>query len=238
VRGVPSDQFLELAQNLARYHREHEKFYARAPLEEAVVLHRTSTALRALAERWSVVDVAEPQATSPFSGAEDLNDERAIELAGILFMEGGAEPAEIARIKAELLTAAQGNEEAGGWLGSAMETSWGVAEGLLGYPQLADMLGERHRIIANDWQAAELARLLARDLQRATAILDHLDLTVAGVRADLAGPRSYPGYLHSSCELIDHAADLGAASASLVHENERRWRTFRARVEEIAGAES
>jgi len=29
------DQLLDIARNLARYHREHEKFYARAPLEEA-----------------------------------------------------------------------------------------------------------------------------------------------------------------------------------------------------------
>jgi hypothetical protein len=36
----------------------------------------------------------------------------------------------------------------------------------------------------------------------------------------------------------DHASDLGAQSAALVHANERRWRVFRQRVEEIvAGGE-
>lgn len=139
------DPFLEMAENLARFHREHEKFYARAPLEEAVALQRASAALRALAERWSTVDPQKPGAASPFSGAEDLNDERAIELAGILFMEGEGEPAEITRIKRELKSVAQGNDEAG---------------------------------------------------------------------------------------------DLSAQSASLVHENERRWRVFRKRVERIVASDA
>jgi hypothetical protein len=37
-------------------------------------------------------------------------------------------------------------------------------------------------------------------------------------------------------ELIPHAADLCSDSAGLVHDNERRWRTFRQRVSEIAAA--
>ncbi len=228
-----ADQFLQIAQNLARYHREHEKFYALAPLEQAVSLQRTSAALRALAEHWAEADPEEPAAAGPFSGAEDLNDERAIETAGILFMEGQGEPAEITRIKNEMKTAAAGNQEAGEWLGSAMETSWGVAEALIGYPGLADLLAERHRIIANDWQASSLAKLVARHLERAGAILARLDFSTAGVRTDLAGAREQPRFLHSACEMIDHASDLAAQSATLVHDNERRWRVFRARVEEL-----
>jgi TPR repeat protein len=230
---MADSQLLETARNLARYHREHEKFYARAPLEEAASLQRTSAALRALAERWSTVDPVAPQAAAPFSGAEDLNDERAIELAGILFMEGEGEPAEIARIKAELQTASEGNDQAGDWLAAAMETSWGMAEALLQFPELADLLSERHRIISNDWQAASLAKLVARNLERARAILEALDLSPAGVREDLGGSRSYPAVLHSACDLIDHASDLVAESAALVHGNERRWRVFKQRVDQL-----
>jgi len=57
------------------------------------------------------------------------------------------------------------------------------------------------------------------------------------VRADLAGQRSLPPYLYSASELLDRAADLAAESATLVHDNERRWRVFRERVESITGAE-
>jgi hypothetical protein len=39
--------------------------------------------------------------------------------------------------------------------------------------------------------------------------------------------------LWSAAELLDHAADLFSDSAGLVHDNERRWRVFRARVEQL-----
>lgn len=93
----------------------------------------------------------------------------AVETAGVLFMEGKGEPAEIARIRREL-GAAERNQQLGVWPATAMDAAWGVAEALLHYPQLADLLGERHRIIANDWQAATMAatdratrRMRARD---------------------------------------------------------------------------
>ena len=228
------DAFLEAVSNLARYHREHEKYYARAPLEDALALCRTSDALKALAERWSAAEPSPPDSPNPFAGAEDLNEERAIEEAGILFMEGEEEPAEIARIKRELAAAAQNNEETGAWLDHAMQAAWGAAEGLLEYPELADLIGERHRIIAHDWQAASLARLVGRHLERGLAILERLDFSPMAIRNDLAGARSAPAYLYSAAELIDRGADLSAQSAQLVHENERRWRVFRERVERIA----
>ena len=43
-----------------------------------------------------------------------------------------------------------------------MEASWGLAEALLAYPQLADLLGERHQIIGNNWQNACTAQIIAR----------------------------------------------------------------------------
>jgi hypothetical protein len=42
--------------------------------------------------------------------------------------------------------------------------------------------------------------------------------------------------LYSTAELISHAADLCSDSAGLVHDNERRWRTFRQRVSENTAA--
>ena len=102
--------------------------------------------------------------------------------------------------------------------------------------RLADLLGERHRIIANDWQAAGLSSLVSRLVRRAVDLLAPLDLTPRGVRADLAGPWLLPGFLYSAAELLDRAADLAGESAALVHDNERRWRVFRARVAAIVAA--
>ena len=225
--AAAGDPLLESALNLSRFHREHEKYYSAAPLEDAIGLQRTSQALMALAERWSRVEVAGRSAASPFAGAEDLNDERAIELAGILFMEGEGEPAELARIKGELRTAAASHEEGGAWLAAAMQQSWGVAAQLTRYPQLTDLLGERHRIIANDWQSAELQRLIGRLLGRAAELLDTVDFTPAALRKDLRAPARL---LFSVTEILNHAVDLTTQSAALVQDNERRWRVFRERA--------
>jgi hypothetical protein len=111
--------------------------------------------------------------------------------------------------------------------------SWGMAGALLGYPQLADLLGERHKIIGNNWQNACTAQLVARYLRRAIAIMKRVDFSPSALRADPAGPRSAPGYLYAAAELINHAADLAAASSVLTHQNERRWRIFHERIEQI-----
>ena len=82
-----SNPLLEAARNLARFHNEHERFYASSPLESAVRLQRHARALLALADRWSTVEPSGPCDVSPFEGAEDLNSEAAIALDGVLFME-------------------------------------------------------------------------------------------------------------------------------------------------------
>jgi hypothetical protein len=221
-----------VAANLSRYHREHEKYYSEAPLTDAIALQRAARTLIALAERWTAVEPAAVPAGSPFAGSPDLNDDRAIETSGVLFMEGG-EPAEITRIKSELRAIAASGEQSGAWLAAAMEASWAIAEALLSYPQLADLLAERHKIIGNNWQNASTAQLIARYLRRAVSIMEQVDFTPAELREDLASARTAPAYLYSAAELINHAADLSAASSVLTHENERRWRIFHKRIKQI-----
>ena len=231
--GAGSDGLLAVARNLSQYHREHEKYYSEAPLTDAISLQRAARTLIALAERWTSVEPATAPAPSPFAGAPDLNDDRAIETSGVLFMEGGGEPAEITRIKSELQTMAASSEQTGSWLAAAMAASWAMAEALLSYPQLADLLAERHKIIGNNWQNASTAQLIARYLRRAVSIMERVDFSPTGLRKDLAGARSAPAYLYAAAELINHVADLSAASSVLTHEDERRWRIFHERVEQI-----
>jgi len=235
--AASSDGLLAIAANLSRYHREHEKYYSEAPLADAIALQRTARTLIALAERWTTAEPTAP-AASPFAGTPDLNDDRAIETSGVLFMEGTGEPAEITRIKSELQTIAASSEQSGSWLASAMEASWAMAEALLSYPQLADLLAERHKIIGGNWQNAATAQLIARYLRRAVSILEQIDFSPAALRKDLASARSAPAYLFSAAELINHAADLSAASSVLTHENERRWRIFHQRIEQITRSAS
>jgi len=227
---------LQAILNLSKFHREHEKFYASSPREFAVTLQRHARSLQALADQWTVTAPPTRAPLSPYEGAEDLNSAVAIQLDGVLFMEGEGRPAEITRLIGDLRAAAHNQRATGEWLGTAMQASWDMAAALIGVDGLADLLGERHRIIAKDWQAAHMNTLVSHLLDRAADILEQIDFTPKALRADLAGEKTSPGRLYSAAELISHAADLCSDSAGLVHDNERRWRTFRQRVSDLTAA--
>jgi hypothetical protein len=227
---------LDAVLNLSRFHREHEKFYASSPREKAVTLQRHARVLHALADRWTNVAVSTAPPLSPYAGAVDLNDPAALQLEGVLFMEGEGEPAELTHLIRDLRTTAEDYSGTGDWLANAMQASWDIAAALVDVPDLEDVLGDRHRIIVNDWLAADMSVLIARLLSRAADILDSIDFTPAALRSDLAGPRRAAGLVHSAAELLNRAADLCSDSAGLVNDNERRWRTFRQRVTTITGA--
>ncbi|WP_328404331.1 hypothetical protein OHS70_35195 [Streptomyces sp. NBC_00390] len=233
AQRTPPEPLLQAISNLAQFHREHEQFYSQAPLRQAGELQAQSRALKSLAGRWSVTDAGERSAGNPFVGAEDLNAPGLVAESGILFMEGEDEPVELQRLKRDVGAIAQDSEQAGIWLAQAMEQAWEAAGLLAAYPALADLLGERHRIIANDWQSAGLLALVARLLRRALDLLGRVTFSPAALRADLGSERNAPAYLFSASELLDRAADLLAESAMLVHDNERRWRVFGARVRQL-----
>jgi hypothetical protein len=232
----PPAQLLEVIGNLTEFHREHEKFYSQAPLRQAVEVQAASRVLKALAHRWSAAEPAERRLASPFAGAEDLNPPGLVAESGVLFMEGEGEPAEIKRLRRGLETLADDVEQTGTWLAAAMEQAWQVAGSLADYPVLADLLGERHRIVANDWQSAGQQALAGRLLRRALDLVGRIDFSPEALRADLAGERRNAAYLYSASELIDRASDLIVESATLVHDNERRWRVFGDRVSELTSA--
>ena len=117
-------------------------------------LQRHARTLQALADRWSVAEPPRSTAFSPYAGAEDLNDPAALQLDGVLFMEGEGRPAELTHLIRDLRMAADDSRGPATGLATAMEASWDMAIALSSIDGLADMLGERHRIIANDWQAA------------------------------------------------------------------------------------
>lgn len=234
-KDVPPE-LLRTIENLSRFHRQHEEFYSQAPLQSAREVQAASRALKELAAQWSEAEPTDHPAASPFAGAEDLNPPGLVGDSGILFMEGEDEPAEITQMKSEIETMAAGCERTGEWLAGAMEQSWAVAGALVEFEDLIDLLGERHRIIGNDWQAAGMNALCARFLRRALDVLGQLDFAPSALRDDLAGPRRNPAYLFTASELLDAASDLFTRSATLVHENERRWRLFAERVRALRDA--
>ena len=114
--GSGSLDLLHAILNLSRFHREHEKFYASAPRQQAVILQGHGRTLCALADRWDTTTPSVRVAFSPFEGAEDLNDPAALQLDGVLFMEGEGEPAEITRIKRDLRALGDESLATGSWL--------------------------------------------------------------------------------------------------------------------------
>jgi hypothetical protein len=236
AEAAPPSLLLHTIENLAEFHREHEKFYASAPREQAVELQRHARTLHALADRWSGPLPSPRPALNPYEGVEDPGDRTPVQLDGVLFLESRGEPPELLRIDQELRRLGEESQATGEWMAAVMQTSWDAAATLLGVGPLADLLGERHRIITNDWQAAALNTVTGRLLQRAADMLEQLDLTPAGVRADLAGEAMAPRLLHSAAELVARAADLLSESAGLVHDNERRWRIFSERVATLIAA--
>ena len=230
---------LETIANLAATHHEHEKFYSQAPLLQAAEIQAASRVLKALAAHWSEATPTDHPVGNRFAGATDLNAPGLVGETGVLFLEGEQEPAELRQLRRDLQTTAGDMEASAEWLSTAMEQSWAMAGALTPYAEMAALLGERHRIIANDWQSALLQGLIARLLRRALDLLGSVDFSPRALRADLAGPRSSPAYLYSASELIDRAADLMAESAILVHDNERRWRAFGNHVQQLLkGAEA
>jgi hypothetical protein len=227
-------EFMKIIENLSRFHREHEKFYAKQPLEQAIDIQEFSLLLKTLADKWSEVEPKKMGGTNPFMGSEDLNKLSTIQYNGLLFMEGEGEPVELKRYIRDTKTLADDFMETGTWLSSAMEQSWKSAIPLIKISPFASVLGERHRIILNDWQAAKLSQLVAELIYRSIEILESLEFTKDAIHKDLAGSKFYPEYLYSATELLDRAADLASQSAVLVHDNERRWRVFRKKLFQVS----
>jgi hypothetical protein len=74
---------------------------------------------------------------SPFAGADDLNDPAALQLDGVLFMEGEGEPAELTHLIRDLRTTAEDYAGTGDWLANGMQASWDVAAALADTPEAA-----------------------------------------------------------------------------------------------------
>lgn len=235
---------LDAILNLSHYHREHELFYSRAPLEVAVKLQVVSRALKALAIKWqsgadqSGLGSSTGTPSARYAGCTDLNEASVIDALGILFMEGEGKPAELVKLEQDLRAMADEHEHGAHWLDEAMAGSWKSAEALVAMRPLASVLGDRHRIIVNNWQMASNSRLIARLLRRAVDLLNTVDLGPTAIRADLASTGMCPEYVLAAAEVIDVAADLSAEAALLVHDSEPRWRRFRKRVEKLVAAQA
>ena len=111
-----------------------------------------------------------------------------------------------------------------------------MAAARLQFDGLAYVMGERHRIISNDWLAAHMQSLIGTLLARSADMLEHgRPHPGLPLRADLAGPRLAPRRLYAAAEVLSRAADLCCESAERCTNNERRWRVTRSAPSSLHG---
>ena len=213
--------------NLSKYRHEHEKFYAEFPLQQAAEIQRASQILKALADRWSGAEVRGPK-----PGPKPPMRIPFAEKGNLALKEGELE--EIAQLKHEMNALAESYGRTGMLLAAGDESAMAAIRPIVGKTPSKAVVGDRHKIIVNDWRAAYDSSKVSRLIRRALDILDRIDFTPASAKAELRGPRFSPKYLLSASELLDKAAEVAKESTGLVRENEQRWMAFRQRVGEVA----
>ena len=183
--ATASSPLLQAMLNLTKFHREHEKFYASSPASSPSCCNVTHGACRRsrTSGRRANRRRGPPQPLRGRGGPQQPGGAPARRRA----LHGGRGPSD-GDHPSHPGPAHHGRGPARHreWLARAMESSWDVAAALVGIDGLADVLGERHRIIANDWQAATMNTVMSRLLDRAADILDRVDFAPAALRADLA----------------------------------------------------
>ena len=95
------------------------------------------------------------QLTPPHHRQRSVLGPAPLQLEGVLLMDGEGEPAELADLIRDLRTSAEDLGGTGDWLANALQASWDIAAGPVHIRGLEDRLGDRHRIIANDWLASD-----------------------------------------------------------------------------------
>lgn len=218
-------------QNIATYHREHERYYTWAQAQEAADLFREANRIKAVATTWlddpappalrlSSGDFADPRFTA--AGCNDLNAVRAISAIGVLFMEGEGEPVEIRVLKGKLRGLAPAWQASGRWLAEKMEHAW-IRESVVLREDRSAASEQRFGAIMTNWCGSRQMQLAGRCAAIALAILDSKEWTPREVRGDRRGAGRQ---LLDAAWALDGAAQVFIRTALDLSDNERRWTSY------------
>lgn len=226
---------------VARYHQQHERYYARRLLQDAAQLRTHITTLRSLADRWSTVevratdDVAAADPRFRMAGCPDLNLVLGIPSIGVLFMEGEEMPRELWLLGREIEALRDDQRQIADWLTEKMAAAW---ERDFELPDDASWFRApiRHRVLIATTLSGQLAGLTADVLERAVALFDRLDLTPAAIRADAALAAAQ---LTTVAELLDGAVHLVTEQSAALAHSDRGWSAYIEHVErELGGSDA
>jgi hypothetical protein len=229
--GAATLSHLAVLDNIAAYHREHERYYTVHRYESAADLAREANKLKIVADCWLASDRPAPhypdtdfnQSAFRPAGCDDLNALAAIASIGILFMEGQGEPSEIRVLKGKLAARGDGSVRAGEWLAGMMAASW-PRESLLLDDRFANAARARYRTIATNWIGALEMIVVGRLLVLAVNKLTALDFTPRALRA---APKQAAEKLILAARIIEQAARLEATGGVELSGNDECWTTYR-----------
>lgn len=217
--------------NIATYHREHERYYTVQKYEHAAELAREANKLKVVADIW--LASRKPASRYPETdfnrpafrpvGCGDLNALSAIASIGILFMEGQGEPTEIRMLKAKLAARGNGSVRAGEWLAGMMAAAW-PRESVLLDDKFASAARSRYRTIATNWVGSLEMIRLGRLLVLAVDKLNAIDFTPEAIRA---APKQAGDNLILAARIIEQAARLEATGGVELSGNDECWTDYR-----------
>jgi hypothetical protein len=204
---------------VARYHRQHERYHSLSGLENAAALRRDANALKVLADTWLRAaeqpppDVDYSDAAFRAAGCEDLSDPAAVATTGILFMEGEGEPRELTQLKGKLWAISDSMGRVSGWLAEKMEAGWEREMRLL-TPELAESARPRFMALTRTTMSGVKFGVVARLMGAALEALNAVEFRPDAIRKDLRGSAMLvrtAGWLldEAAAVLAEQAADLG-----------------------------
>lgn len=235
--GAPNLSHIAALDNIAIYHREHERYYTVHKYERAVELAREANKLRVVSDLWLSGDKTFPRypqtdfnlAEFRAVGCDDLNPLSAIASIGILFMEGQAEPAEIRTLKARFGALGGGTVQAGEWLAGMAAAAW-PRESVLLDEKYADAARPRYRTIATNWIGSLETVLSGRLLILAVGHLNAIDFTPKAIRARKI---ECAETLALAAGIIGLAANLEATTGVDLSGNDICWTSYRSQLRQL-----
>jgi hypothetical protein len=239
--GAARFSHIAVLDNIATYHREHERYYTVHKYESALELAREANKLRVVADAWLCGDKPLPSYPGtdfdlpPFraAGCDDLNPLPAIATIGILFMEGQGEPAEIRTLKAKLRARGDGAVQAGEWLGGMMAAAWPRGS-ILFDEKYADAARPGYRTIATNWIGSLETLLSGRLLLLAVGHMNAIDFTPKAIRTRKVESAQT---LALAAGILGLAANLEATSAVDLSGNDDCWTSYRTQLRRLGASD-
>lgn len=213
---------------VARFHRQHERYHSLSGLENAAALKRDSNALKVLADHWfrsadtprTGIDYQDPAFRA--AGCEDLSDPTAVATTGILFMEGEGEPRELTQMKGKLWAISDSLGKVSGWLAEKMDAGWDREKQVL-TSELAAAAQPRFMALTRTTLAGAKFGVAARLMDAALHALNTLDFRPEALRKDLRGAA---GVVRAASYLLDEAAALLAEQAAQLGLSDPDWTAY------------